>query len=124
MKTKGEGCENDETNRKEKNDTLSISGVFSPDSVYLLTFAMRKVLWVVVGPGHERLVSLLESTIGHLLRVSSRVDKGTPMKATIFSFISSLLRAVMTRAETNTSSTRLPGSSKYPNYPIAGIRIR
>ena len=27
-------------------------------------------------------------------------------------------------AETNTSSTRLPGSSKYPNYPIAGIRIR
>ena len=28
------------------------------------------------------------------------------------------------RAETNTSSTRLPGSSKYPNYPIAGIRIR
>ena len=31
---------------------------------------------------------------------------------------------IFVRAETNTSSTRLPGSSKYPNYPIAGIRIR
>ena len=32
--------------------------------------------------------------------------------------------AIKSRAETNTSSTRLPGSLKYPNYPIAGIRIR
>ena len=35
-----------------------------------------------------------------------------------------VLEDVLSRAETNTSSTRLPGSSKYPNYPIAGIRIR
>ena len=31
---------------------------------------------------------------------------------------------VHTWTETNTSSTRLPGSSKYPNYPIANIQIR
>ena len=34
------------------------------------------------------------------------------------------LSCIKIRAETNTPSTRLPGSSKYPNYPIAGIRIR
>ena len=28
------------------------------------------------------------------------------------------------RAEMNTSSARLPGSSKYPNYPMASMRIR
>ena len=32
--------------------------------------------------------------------------------------------AIKIRTETNTSSTRLPGSSKYPNYPIGSIRIR
>ena len=34
------------------------------------------------------------------------------------------LPTVKFRAETNTSSTRLPGSSKYPKYPIASIQIR
>ena len=33
-------------------------------------------------------------------------------------------QGLWTRAETNTSSTRLPGSLNYPNYPIASIRIR
>ena len=39
-------------------------------------------------------------------------------------FCNLLYDQTLVRAETNTSSTRLPGSSKYPNNPIASIRIR
>ena len=47
-----------------------------------------------------------------------------PVEGCVFISLHQFCLAIGIRAETNTLSTRLPGSSKYPNYPIAGIRIR
>ena len=57
-------------------------------------------------------------------RVLVRVEFGYMMKHKIHPRSRGIGGCISTRAETNTSSTRLPGSSNYLNYPIASIRIR
>ena len=57
-------------------------------------------------------------------RVLARVEFGYMMKHKIHPRSRGIGGCISTRAETNTSSTRLPGSSNYLNYPIASIRIR
>ena len=57
-------------------------------------------------------------------RVLVRVEFGYMMKHKIHPRSRGIGGCISTWAETNTSSTRLPGSSNYLNYPIASIRIR